>query len=98
MTGTADVPPITDVPQIADVLSGRAVLDDIDEQIRRLLAARIGVSKQVQGLRRSLGEPSIQHQRENEVIARYVDELGDPGADIAMAILELCRGRLGPSS
>jgi len=29
------------------------------------------------------------------VIGRYVDALGDPGADIALAILQLCRGRLG---
>ena len=80
---------------IADVAAGRLVLDDIDQQIRDLLTRRIAVSKQVQGLRREQGEPGIQHQRENEVIGRYVDELGDPGADIALAVLQLCRGRLG---
>jgi len=85
----------SDVPVINDVAAGRATLDGIDKQIRELLALRIAVSKQVQALRRSQGEPNIQHQRENEVIARYVDEFGDPGTDIALAILTLCRGRLG---
>lgn len=80
---------------IADVLSGRAELDALDAGIRALLRQRIAVSKQVQALRRQSGEPGIQHGRENEVIARYVDELGDPGADIALAVLQLCRGRLG---
>jgi chorismate mutase len=84
-----------DLPEVTDVAAGRATLDDIDQQIRDLLSQRIAVSKQVQGLRHSQGEPKIQHQRENEVIARYVDELGDPGADIALAVLQLCRGRLG---
>lgn len=85
------------LPEVPDVPAGRAVLDEIDERIRELLLRRITVSKQVQALRRAKGEPSIQHQRENEVIAGYVDELGDPGTDIALAILELCRGRLGRS-
>jgi chorismate mutase len=83
------------VPTITEVAAGREMLDSLDAQIRALLQERIAVSKQVQGLRRSQGEPGIQHQRENEVIGRYVDELGDPGADIALAVLQLCRGRLG---
>lgn len=80
---------------VTDVLAGRAALDALDEGIRELLRNRVVVSKQVQALRRGTGEPGIQHARENQVIGRYVDALGDPGADIALAILQLCRGRLG---
>lgn len=87
--------PAPAAPVVTDVLAGRGELDRIDAGIRDLLAQRIAVSKQVQGLRRSAGQPGIQHQRENEVIGRYVDALGDPGADIALAILQLCRGRHG---
>jgi hypothetical protein len=32
------------------------------------------------------------HARENEVVRRWRDELGRPGAAIAMALLELGRG------
>jgi chorismate mutase len=80
---------------ISDVAAGRRELDAIDATIRDLLARRIAVSKQVQGLRREHGIPGIQYNRENEIIAGYVDQLGAPGADIAMAILQLCRGKRG---
>jgi chorismate mutase len=78
--------------QVTDVAAGRIRLDAIDSAIRELLAQRIAVSRQVQGLRRERGEPVIVHQRENQVIAGYAGELGAPGADIALAILRLCRG------
>ena len=84
-------------PAVTDVPAGRRTLDGIDAEIRELLARRIAVSRQVQSLRRSAGKPGIQHQRENEVIGGYVDALGDPGTDIALAILQLCRGRTGSS-
>jgi chorismate mutase len=88
-------PASSDEIVVSDIASGRAALDDIDAGIRDLLHRRIAVSKQVQALRREDGKPGIQHCRENEVIAGYVDLLGDPGADIALAVLQLCRGRLG---
>lgn len=80
---------------VTEITAGRAALDALDEEIRRLLAERVAVSRQVQALRRGAGEPGIQHARENQVIAGYVDALGGPGADIALAVLQLCRGRLG---
>jgi chorismate mutase len=88
-------PASSDEIVVPDIAAGRAALDEIDAGIRDLLNRRIAVSKQVQALRRQDGKPGIQHGRENEVIAGYVDQLGDPGADIALAVLQLCRGRLG---
>lgn len=88
MVGVASV----DEP-IADIASGRAQLDAIDEQIRELVRARQQVSKQVQQLRRAAGGPRIEHSRENEILARYSAALGRPGVALAMAVLELCRGQ-----
>jgi chorismate mutase len=90
MTETA-----TDGPPITDVAAGRARIDAIDAAIRDLVASRVATSHQVQALRRAEGRPGIQHARENEIIGSYVDVLGDPGADIALAVLALCRGRVG---
>ena len=82
-------------PAITDVAAGRARIDAIDSQVRELIALRVSTSKQVQALRRAEGRPGIQHARENEIVGAYVDALGDAGADIALAVLGLCRGRLG---
>lgn len=81
-----------DVP-VADVASGRARLDAIDEQIRELVQARRRISQQVQQLRRSAGGPRIEHSRENEILNRYSESLGRPGVSLALAVLELCRGQ-----
>lgn len=86
-------PAVSNEGAVPDVASGRAVLDEIDADIRALVARRIAVSRQVQALRRKDGQHGIQHHRENEIIARYVDDFGDQGADIALAVLQLCRGR-----
>lgn len=80
---------------IADVAAGRARIDDIDAAIRDLVAQRVETSREIQALRRAEGRPGIQHARENEIVGAYVDALGDSGADIALAVLALCRGRVG---
>ncbi|MGH3743935.1 MAG: chorismate mutase [Mycobacteriales bacterium] len=79
---------------VTDVETGRARIDDIDAAIRDLVAERVTVSRTVQQLRKADGRPGIQHARENQIIGGYVDALGDSGADIALAVLALCRGRL----
>jgi chorismate mutase len=80
--------------QISDVTAGRDRIDAIDAAIRDLVAERVAVSREIQALRKAEGRPGIQHARENEIIGGYVDALGDPGADIALAVLALCRGRV----
>jgi chorismate mutase len=80
---------------ITDIAEGRARIDAIDSQIRDLVAQRVETSRHVQALRKAGGRPGIQHARENEIVGHYVDALGDPGADIALAVLTLCRGRVG---
>ncbi len=80
--------------QISDVTAGRDRIDAIDAAIRDLVAERVAVSREIQALRKAEGRPGIQHARENEIIGGYGDALGDPGADIALAVLALCRGRV----
>ena len=75
------------------VLTGRERIDLLDNQIAELVLRRIEVSKQIQAARISEGGRRVDVRRENEIIARYSGPLGRPGTAIAMALLELGRGR-----
>jgi chorismate mutase len=83
--------PATTVTSIAE---GRQTINEIDVALRRLVASRREVSRQIQALRAAEGGPRVQHGRENEIIASWADELGPRGVDIALAVLTLCRGSL----
>ena len=74
------------------VTAGRARIDQIDAELVRLVRERTAVSEQIQRARQATGGPRIVHARENEVVRRWRDALGRPGAAIAMALLELGRG------
>ena len=76
-----------------EIETGRARIDEIDAEIVRLVHERTAVSEQVQRARLQTGGPRIVHARENEVVLRWRDQLGRPGSAIAMALLELGRGR-----
>lgn len=78
---------------LADVETGRARIDEIDAEIVRLVAERTAVSEQIQRVRQAEGGPRVVHARENEVVGRWRSALGRPGATIALALLELGRGR-----
>lgn len=71
---------------------GRARIDAIDDQIIALVRDRVATSSELQLLRMAAGEPRIVHTRELQIVARYSDALGKPGAQLALTILELCRG------
>jgi chorismate mutase len=78
---------------VHDVETGRARIDEIDAEIVRLVQERTRVSGQVQRARQSAGGPRVAHARENEVVGRWRAALGRPGGAIALALLELGRGR-----
>ena len=80
-------------PAVHTVASGRARIDAIDAEIVRLVHERSDVSRQVQRARQADGGPRVVHARENEVVGRWRAELGRPGGAIALALLELGRGR-----
>ncbi len=75
------------------VQSGRARIDDIDAEIVALVRERTTVSEAIQAARQRDGGPRVVHARENEVVGRWRAQLGRPGVAIAMALLELGRGR-----
>jgi chorismate mutase len=72
----------------------RARIDDLDRRIIGLINERVGLSRDVQRTRIAAGGRRVQLTREMEVIARYREALDKPGTDVAMALLELCRGRI----
>jgi chorismate mutase len=76
-----------------DIATGRTRIDEIDAEIVRLVHERTQVSEQIQRARQSAGGPRVVHARENEVVGRWRAQLGRPGSAIAMALLELGRGR-----
>lgn len=82
----------TTTTDVTSVVAGRALIDECDAELLRLLAARRAISQQIQRLRREAGGPRIEHARENEIIRRYAAELGQPGPALALAVLDYCRG------
>lgn len=84
---------ITSDEHVSSVDDGRARLDAIDGAIIELLTQRRHVSKQVQALRVAAGGSRVEHSRENAIIRRWSEALGESGVELAMAVLNHCRGR-----
>ncbi|HYQ69198.1 chorismate mutase [Actinophytocola sp.] len=72
----------------------RKEIDWLDAEIVRLVKRRAEVSQTIGAARMAAGGPRIVVNREMDVLARYRD-LGAEGRKIAMALLELGRGKLG---
>jgi chorismate mutase len=87
------MPTITELTTVTTVDDGRALIDDIDGELLSLLARRREVSSQIQALRVEAGGSRVEHSRENAIIRRWADSLGDGGAELALAVLGHCRGR-----
>ncbi|WP_194897624.1 chorismate mutase [Catenulispora pinisilvae] len=84
----------TGQPTPAGVLTGRARIDDLDARILALITERVGTAADIQSARIAEGGRRLDLKRETEIITRYRETLGRPGVTIAMAVLELCRGRV----
>jgi len=76
------------------VTGGRERIDAIDAELIALIARRVAVSAEIQSARLTTGGRRLDLRRETEVIGRYTRELGRPGTTVAMALLELGRGRV----
>jgi chorismate mutase len=81
-------------PAPGGVPGGRERIDAIDAQIIELILRRMGVSAEIQAARTADGGRRLDLRRETEVIGRYHRSLGRPGTSVAMALLELGRGRV----
>ena len=75
------------------IAEARGRIDDLDARIIALVRERMGVSAEVQTARIAVGGPRLALSRELEVLARYRAALGPQGTEVAMQVLELCRGR-----
>jgi chorismate mutase len=78
----------------AEIDELRKEIDWLDAEIVRLVKRRTEVSQTIGAARMAAGGPRIVVNREMDVLARYRD-LGQEGRKIAMALLELGRGKLG---
>ena len=74
----------------------RAGIDQVDGELQRLAARRRELSNQIQSLRLGGGGIRYDADREDRVVTSYVATLGPEGADLAEAVLRLCRGPVGP--
>ncbi|WP_344414743.1 chorismate mutase [Amycolatopsis minnesotensis] len=92
-TGPAEdaVPAAPTAEQIGEL---RQEIDFLDAEILRLVKRRVEVSKTIGAARMAAGGTRIVYNREMDVLARYRD-LGPEGRQLAMALLNLGRGRLG---
>lgn len=72
----------------------RAEIDHLDAEILRLVKRRTEAARAVGAARMTSGGTRIVHNREIAVLDRYRD-LGPEGAELAMVLLNLGRGRLG---
>lgn len=80
--------------QESDIDALRSEIDAIDAELLRLVKRRVEVSKSIGAARMAAGGPRIVYNRELDVLARF-RELGPEGRQLALALLNLGRGRLG---
>ena len=78
----------------ADVKDLREEIDQLDTWILAAVRRRSEVSHAIGAVRMASGGTRLVHGREIKVIERYL-ELGTPGRDLAMLLLQLGRGQLG---
>jgi chorismate mutase len=88
--GAAELTPEQAATVIAEA---RGRIDELDQRIIELVRQRMGVSVEVQSARITTGGPRLALNRELEILARYRAALGPQGTEVAMQLLELCRGR-----
>ena len=75
------------------IAEARTRIDELDRRILGLVQERMAVSAEVQAARLAAGGTRLALSRELEILARYRSALGPQGTEVAMQLLELCRGR-----
>ena len=93
-TATAAPSAPATAPAPDGVLGGRERIDAIDARLIALIEQRMAVSAEIQAARLADGGRRLDLARETEVIGRFNRSLGRPGTAVAMALLELGRGRV----
>jgi chorismate mutase len=79
---------------VADLFAQlRGQIDEVDAELIGIVQRRIALSKQIQAVRMAHGGRRREHSRELKIVNDYVEGLGRGGSQIALSLLELCRGR-----
>jgi chorismate mutase len=77
------------------IASWRTEIDVLDERIVSLLEQRMAFSLRIQQTRMRDGGSRLASDREQWIVQRYADRLGDPGTQLADLVLEVCRRNTG---
>lgn len=88
-SGTDD--PLSD----AEIQSYREEINRLDQVIRDAVKRRTLVSQAIGKTRLGSGGTKLVHTREVAIINQFREEFGSEGVQIAKALLQLGRGRLG---
>jgi chorismate mutase len=78
---------------LLEIASLREQIDAVDAELVGVVLRRIALSKQIQAVRMAHGGRRREHSRELKVVNTYVEGLGRGGSQLALTLLELCRGR-----
>jgi|SRR5450755_1101192 len=80
-------------PALAEIVRLRDQIDEVDTELVGIVQRRIALSKQIQAVRMAHGGRRREHSRELKIVNTYVEGLGRGGSQLALTLLELCRGR-----
>jgi chorismate mutase len=80
-------------PALAEITRLREQIDEVDAELVGIVQRRIALSKQIQAVRMAHGGRRREHSRELKIVNTYVEGLGRGGSQLALTLLELCRGR-----
>lgn len=80
-------------PASGDIARLRERIDALDRFLIGTLKQRLETSREIQRIRTGSGGSHVDSGREVRIRGRYAEELGEGGAVVAEALLEMCRGR-----
>ncbi|WP_435612967.1 chorismate mutase [Streptomyces sp. bgisy159] len=80
-------------PASGDIARLRERIDALDHFLIGSLKQRLETSREIQRIRTGSGGSPVDSGREAAIRGRYAEELGEGGAGVAEALLEMCRGR-----
>ena len=84
---------LVSVARMTDVVALRARIDELDTKLLELVRERREVSREIQAVRTAASDTTVSPAREQQIRQAYADALGEHGADLAAAVLVVCRGR-----
>jgi chorismate mutase len=89
----SDAPQLENDSALLEIANLREQIDAVDAELVDTVLRRIALSKQIQAVRMAHGGRRREHSRELKVVNTYVEGLGRGGSQLALTLLELCRGR-----